>query len=86
MIEMSVWQSFMLAPQRSQRCYKIAQLIKIYKGERNMKLVYIKGKPYWMTPEGRFIEVYTASVQEYGGLYHKTPEGTQLMGQREYHL
>ncbi len=51
-----------------------------------MKLVYIQGKPYWMTPEGRFIEVRAASVQEYGGLYLKTPEGTHLMGQREYQL
>ena len=49
-----------------------------------MKLVYIQGKAYWMTPEGRFIDVHATSVQEYGGLYLKTPEGTRLMGQRAY--
>jgi hypothetical protein len=44
-----------------------------------MKLVYIQRKPYWMTPEGRFIDVHATSAHHYGGLYLKTPEGVRLM-------
>ncbi len=49
-----------------------------------MKLVYIQGRPYWMTPEGRFIDVHATSTREYGELYLKTPEGIRLMGQQSH--
>jgi hypothetical protein len=41
----------------------------------NKKLVYVAGKPYWMTPEGRFVAVDSVEGKLIERIYLRTPMG-----------